>query len=210
MHVCAATLAIFWDSGMLVSKIDECIIGDGFDCYRRESMLKSLPLDCTTFNESVGKGLGKGLGIVCYKIQVDFPMALTEAGGVPVTSATILLSVAKGLFYFKVGFRHILTKCCCCRCKSENGENGKKQCCKRESRERTIIFVMAAAQIILLIAMLGGIICALAISQLWNYLRSDGAKLLSTLSIVLTIYAILWIPWYLCYFEIIDKGKKKT
>ncbi len=34
MHVCAATLAIFWDSGMLVSKIDECIIGDGFDCYR--------------------------------------------------------------------------------------------------------------------------------------------------------------------------------
>ncbi len=79
---------------------------------------------------------------------------------------------------------------------------------ERESRERTIIFVMAAVQISINRNARSYQFCALAISPLWKI--QYGAKLLSTLSIVLTIYAILWIPWYLCYFEIIDKGKKKT
>lgn len=183
--VWASTVAIFWDKAMLTSKINECIVGDGFDCFRRDSRLESLPLDCTTFNKSVS--------IVCYKIIVDFPRGLAEAGGVPITSATIFLTVAKSIFYIKVCLKKFL--------------NYIK--CSRENRERTIVLLMAFAQISLLIATLGVIIGGLTISPAWNYLRSNGAKLMSTLSILLTLYAIIWIPWYLCYVEIVDKKNEK-
>lgn len=181
----ASTVAIFWDKAMLTSKIDECIVGDGFDCFRRDSRLQSLPLDCATFNESVS--------IICYKIRVDFPRGVAEAGGVPVTSATIFLTVAKAIFYIKLYLKKCFKKCgCTC------------------DTERFIVKLMATLQMLLLIGMLGGIIGALTISPLWNHVRSNGAKLMSTSSIALTIYAIIWIPWYLCYFEVVDQKEKKN
>ena len=51
--VWASTVAIFWDKALLASKIDECIIGDGFDCFERQSMLNSTPQNCSEFDKSV-------------------------------------------------------------------------------------------------------------------------------------------------------------
>lgn len=186
--VCASTVAIFWDKAVLASKIDECIIGDGFDCFRRDSRLTYLPLNCSTFNKSVS--------IVCYRIAMDFPRGIAEAGGVPVTSASILVATAKVLFYSKVYFKKIL----CCKCRNK-------------TKEKIITLVMATAQIFLLAISMFAIIGGLTITPAWNYLRSNAAKLLTTMSTVLTIYAIIWIPWYLCYFETIKKEnntKKET
>lgn len=116
-----------------------------------------------------------------------------EAGGVPVTSATILLTVAKVIFYAKIYIRKLVNKACQCQ---------------KKTRERMIILLMVSAQIILLIMLLGAIIVVITIPELWNNIRSNGAKSMSTLSIILTVYATIWIPWYLCYFEVKDKKKK--
>lgn len=176
--VWAATAAVFWDTAVVQTRIDECIIGDNFDCYTQESRLTSFPLNCTSFNES-------GTSLICYKLNFRFSRGISEAGGVMVTSSAIFMVVARVIIFTKAF--------------------GKK----KKIGERVIVILMAAAQFSLLLILLSLIIIVLAVTPLWNILRSDAARLLKALSIVFTIYALIWVPWYLCHFEIDNKTKKK-
>ena len=106
----------------------------------------------------------------------------------------MLVGVAKALFYAKVYIRKFLGRFFYFKSK--------------ERREKLIVLLMATTQIVLLLGMLVLIIIVLTHSTLWYRLRSNGAKLMTTLSIVLTIYSIIWIPWYLCYFEVVGKKKE--
>ncbi len=188
--VVATAFAVFWDTTFIQSKVDNCVIGEEFDCFTKNSRLNSKPLDCRlkNYNDS---------DTVCYKLAWNIGEGLADAGGILTMSSAVLTGSAVVVLNAKL----YLGKCLeCCKC------------CKRSKRTRQniVISVLLGFQLILLLGVSAGLLSLLMLPYLWNLVRSNTAMLMKTLSVLFTLYSMGWLPWYFCYIVDSDDEKSKN
>lgn len=179
--ICATSIAAFWDKAVIQFRKDQCIVGDEFNCYLQGSRLRTNALDCGVSNYSDS-------AIVCYSLRFDYGSGIADAGGIFSASSVALMVVAKVIIHTRKGLRW------CC-----------SKCMKRQ--ERFVMVTLWALQTLSLFLIAIALGLVLSFTPLWNRITMDFARLLKIISISVTIYVTLWIPWYWCYFETEDKKK---
>ncbi len=203
--VCATSFAVFWDGALIQSKFDNCISGEGFSCFPRNSRLTDAPVNCSSYTEDV-------VGLICFKFQWDVSKGLADAGGIVnaatlvlVITVTIILTIKTILTWLIVCLGYTKHPDCCCRC------SFKKRYFKRI--ESAVITTMFVFQVIAILISVTAVLLVLGIGPLWNYFRHDYARMMKILCFFLTIFILLCIPWYICYIEDVseeDKAKQKN
>ena len=196
--VCATSFAVFWDSTIVKTKVDNCLVGEGFDCFLRDSRLSAEPLNCSNY-EDPDSG-----GVICLRLQWDVTQGMTDAGGM-FTASTIILGVAVTAILQVKRFLIRLTIFCCC-----------KKCCYKcyygtkhyKTIEKVVIGFMFTIQLVCLIAVTGVIFLLFAYAPVWNYLRYNSARMMKTLCFIFSLLILTNVPWYFCFIEYGTKNDK--
>ena len=203
--VCATSFAVFWDSTIVRSKMDNCIFGDGFDCFLRNSRLTAKPLNCSNFTDT------DNIGVVCHKLQWDYGQGISDAGGMFSAATFTLFLVVFGILKIKKVLILIAIYCCykCCSCKC------CCSCCYRMKHhrklEKTVTAFMFVVQLVALAAMSFVFILFLTHAPLWDYFRYNAARMMKTLCLLFTLFMLACIPWYFCYIEYdVEETKNKN
>ena len=196
--VCATSFAVFWDSTIIKTKADNCVVGEGFDCFPRNSRLSAEPLNCSNYEGP------DDLGVVCRKLQWDFTQGATDAGGMFTASAIILVVTVTVILQVKRFMIRLTISCC-----------SKECCCKCYYRkmhyktiEKVVIVAMFAIQLVSLVAVTGVLFLLFAYASVWNYFRYNSARMMKTLCFIFSLLILMFVPWYFCFIEYGTKNGK--
>ena len=194
--VCATSFAVSWDSTIVQTKADNCLVGEGFDCFLRNSRLSAEPLNCSDYEDPGDDG------VICHKLQWDALQGTTDAGGM-FTSSTIILWFSVTVILQVKKFLIWLTICCCSKkCCS------KECCCKCYYRkkhyktiEKVVTGFMFSIQLVCLIVVTSVLFLIFAHAPVWNYFRYNSARMMKTMCFIFSLLILIFVPWYFCFIE---------
>ena len=196
--MCATSFAVFWDSSIVKTKADNCLAGEGFDCFLLDSRLSAEPLNCSNYEDP------DYIGVICRELQWDVTQGTTDAGGMFTASTIILVVTVTAILQVK-RFLIWLTIFCC-----------SKKCCYKcyfrtkhyKTIEKVVIGFMFAIQLVCLIVVTVVLFLFFALAPLWNYFRYNSARMMKTLCFIFSLLILMFVPWYFCFIEYGTKNGK--